>query len=92
MFSFHTSAFKSIKPQNWKVIGFTVISAIMLAIMTFASYVLLGLSTQGLEQQQMQAQLGGGSGNTASVSTIVSVGETTAWQLNAFISLEIVQI
>ncbi|MEJ7517680.1 hypothetical protein WL766_14525, partial [Staphylococcus pasteuri] len=34
--------------------------------MTFASYLLLGLSTQGLEQQQMQAQLGGGSGNTAS--------------------------
>ena len=66
MFSFHTSAFKSIKPQNWKVIGFTVISAIMLAIMTFASYILLGLSTQGLQQQQMQAQLGGGSGNTAS--------------------------
>ena len=68
MFSFYTSAFKSIKPQNWKVIGFTVISAIMLLILLIPSAFLIGSAITNYHvQEQMQSQLGGGGSNVSNM-------------------------
>ncbi|MCU5746612.1 hypothetical protein N9R04_07780 [Staphylococcus sp. SQ8-PEA] len=71
MFNFHRSAIRSIKPQNLKVIGLSVLSAIMILILLFVSSKLIEEVMRNVEMTIMQAQIGGQSNGMGNIVIIL---------------------